>query len=137
MAQGRAALVQSPVGDLVVSQGSDNTYRYRYGTRAAPDAPVEYVDLTGWAGRAQVRPRPGGDVWLSVTTEAPTDHGSTLTLDADGFVTLHVHHSETEQPAWNSPARAKGAWDLELVAPNGEVVRLVMGEVLVSADVTR
>lgn len=130
---GLAALV---VCDLVVSQGADNTYRFRYGTSDG-DADTEYVDLTGWSGRAQMRYSPGGEVWVSLTSDAPTGHGSSLTLDADGYVTIHLHHSETEQPAWTAYARRGGVWDLELVNPAGEVVRLVMGKVAVSEDVTR
>lgn len=135
MALGRAALVESPVGDIVVSQGADNTYRYRYGLDDG--AGTVWVDLTGWSARAQIRQRPGGSLWVSLTSDSPTVRGSFLALDADGYVTVHLHHVETEQPEWNTPARAQGAWDLELVDPTGEVVRLVMGSVFVSADVTR
>lgn len=121
--------------DLVVSQGADNTYRVRYGTDDGSG--TVWADLTGWAGRAQMRYRAGGEVWVSLTSDAPTGHGSSLTLDADGYVTIHLHHSETEQPAWTAYARRGGVWDLELVNPAGEVVRLVMGKVAVSEDVTR
>lgn len=138
MASGLPALVQSPLGDLVVSQGADNVYRYRYGTRSADDARTEYVDLTqGWSARAQIRPRPGGDVWLSLTTDAPTEHGSTLQLDADGYVSLLISHAETEQDSWARRAKVGGVWDLELVDPTGVVTRLVMGAVMISEDVTR
>lgn len=135
MVQGRAALVQSPQGDLVISQGADNTYAYRYST--SDGTTTTPVDLTGWQARAQVRPRPGGTVWLDLTSQAPTAAGSSITLGADGFITVHIHHAETEAAEWNTPARAKGVWDLELIAPSGEVIRLVMGAVELSADVTR
>lgn len=133
MAQGQAALVESPAGDLIVSQGADNTYSFRYGTNDG--AVTTWVDLTDWDARAQFRARPGADVWLSLTTDPAAV--SRITLDGQGYVSIHVHHTTTEDAAWNSPARAKGVWDLELVAPDGEVTRLVMGVVTVSADVTR
>jgi hypothetical protein len=132
--RGQAALV---VCDLVVSQGADNTYRFRYGTQAADDAETVWVDLTGWSARSQFRYGPGGEVWVSLTSTVPTPLGSTLTLDTDGYVTVHLHHTETEQAAWTSYARRGGVWDVELVDPAGEVVRLAMGSVVVSQDVTR
>lgn len=133
MGQGRAALVESPAGDLIVSQGADNTYTYRYGTNDGIE--TTWVDLTTWDARAQFRARPGSDIWLSLTTDPAA--ASRITLDNQGYVSIHVHHTTTEDPAWNTPARAKGVWDLELVAPDGEVTRLVMGVVTVSQDVTR
>ena len=133
MASGLAALVQSPLGDLVISQGADNTYAYRYGIDDGET--VTWVDLTGWDARAQIRSRPGAEIWLSLGVD-PAE-ASRIILDAQGYVTIHLDHTTTEAPEWNSPARAQGVWDLELVNPGGEVIRLVMGAVLVSADVTR
>lgn len=136
MTSGRAALVQSPDGDIVIAQGADCTFAYRYSTNDGTTTTP--VDLTaGWAARAQVRGRPGAPVWLDLSSAAPTSSGSTIALLADGTVTVHVHHAETEQDAWNTPARATGVWDLELTSPANEVIRLVMGAVTVSPDVTR
>lgn len=131
MELGRAALV---VCDIVVSQGADNDFVFRYGTQSG--GVTSWVDLTaGYGARAQLRARPGAEVWVDLTTDL--SGGSGIVLDAEGFVRVHVHHTETEGAAWNSAARARGVWDLELVKPGGEVVRLVMGAVTVSPDVTR
>lgn len=143
MASGRAALLQSPDGDIVIAQGADCTFAYRYSTNDGTTTTP--VDLTGWSGRAQVRRRPGGEVWLSLTSDAATASGSTLTLAADGTITVHVHHAETETwpdsrtvaPGADGALNANAMWDLELVAPTGEVTRFLMGAVTVSADVTR
>lgn len=129
---GRAALA---VCDLVVSQGADQDFRFRYGQ---DDGTVTtWVDLTGWSARAQVRPRPGGEVWLSLTTDVVTDAGSGLQVDSDGYVSVVLGHGELEGPEWDARAQQGGVWDLELVSPTGEVTRLVMGAVQVSQDVTR
>lgn len=131
MGQGIAALVQSPAGDLVISQGADQTFTYRYGQ--SDGASTSWVDLTGWTARAQLRDRPGGTVWASLTSQ--DDDGSRITLDNLGYVSVVLTHTTTEDSAWNR--RTDGVWDLELVNPDGEVLRLVMGKVTVSADVTR
>ncbi len=133
---GRAALREDV--DLVVSQGADNDWAFRYGVKDSPDdAEFTYPDLTaeGWDARAQFRARPGSDPWVTFTTTLVDSSG--ITLAADGWIYVHLHHTVTEAEAWNSPARAVGVWDLELVKPTGEVVRAVMGAVRVSADVTR
>lgn len=144
MLRGRRVVVRVELGqaalavcDLVVSQGADNTYRFRYGTKATDDADTQFVDLTDWGARAQLRYSPGGDVWVSLVKGQTTDRGSYLSADETGYVTVHLHHTETEQPEWTAYARRGGVWDVELVAPDGEVVRLVMGAVKVSQDVTR
>lgn len=143
MAQGRAAVVQSPEGDLVISQGSDNTFVYRYST--SDGTTTTPVDLTGWQARAQIRRQPGGEVWVSLDSTAATAAGSTIALAVDGTITVYLHHAETEPwPVSRASSMdssgalvPSGVWDLELVAPTGEVKRLVMGRVSVSADVTR
>lgn len=131
MGQGIAALVQSPAGDLVISQGSDQTFTYRYGTSDGES--TSWVDLTDWSARAQLRNLPGGTVWASLSSDA--GDGSRITLDADGYVSVVLAHATTEAAPWNR--YVSGVWDLELTNPDGEVIRLVMGKVTVSADVTR
>lgn len=130
---GREALVEC---DIIVAQGADNAYAFRYSTRTSDTTTP--VDLTGWTARAQLRRTWGGDVWLTLTD---TD-GITLTLD--GWITVAIAHSVTEDPAWDSRSKvvdgeplARGVWDLELVDPDGGVLRFVQGLVTVSPDVTR
>ena len=131
---GRAAVAEDV--RLVVSQGADNDYVFQYLRRPAPNAEPAPVDLTGWAARLQFRRAPGAEVWLSVTTDAPSGD-TTLSVDADGFVRFHLHHATTEAQEWNAASRRAGRWDLELVDPDGEVLRLAMGPFELSQDVTR
>ena len=130
---GREALVEC---DIIVTQGADNAYAFRYSTRTG-DTTIP-VDLTGWSARAQLRRTWGGEIWLSVT------HEDAITLTAAGDVVLAVDAATTEDPAWNTrskivagEAQARGVWDLELIDPTGRVTRLVQGTVTVSPDVTR
>lgn len=130
---GRSALATV---DIIVSQGADNTYAFRYSTDDGSGAVG--VDLAGWTARAQLRRKVGGDVWLNLTDE------DGITLGADGAVTIHIDDTTTEDTRWNGYSRITdgepqplGVWDLELADPTGYVVRLVEGTVTVSPDVTR
>lgn len=123
---GRSALLSI---DLVVSQGADNVYQFRYmvGETAETATPVDMSD--GWTARAQMRSSAGGAVWGTWTDELG------ITLDAEGYVTLHITDTETEAEAWD--AYDRGYWDMELVDAAGMVFRLAEGKVKVSHDITR
>lgn len=123
---------ESLVGEevsLTVSQGSDMDMSMRWLEDGTP------VDLTGWDARAQLRRKPGGDLWLSLTT-TPDVHGNVITLTDDGWIHIHIDNTETEQAAWNASSRKEGRWDLEVIAPDGDVKRLVMGPCYTSREVT-
>lgn len=115
---GRSALAKV---NLVVSQGADNVYSFRY---LAGD-PATPVDMTGWTGHSQIRAQVGGTVY----TELDVD------LDNDGNVTVTLAHAVTEDPAWNR--YSAGVWDLELTDVSGNIVRFVEGTVKIVPDVTR
>lgn len=136
MADGRYANVESPDGDLYIARGDDFEKAWQYGTQ---ETGGEFVpqDWTGWDARAQLRggrTAAGAALWVSLTTDL--EDGTGIVLDDDGVVRVLIDHRETEKPAWESGARAKGEWDLELITPTGGVKRLVMGQVFVSFDVT-
>lgn len=114
---GRGALV--PL-DLIIRQGATNRYKLRY-----LDADREPIDLTDWTARAQIRTAPGSDLWATLD----------VVLGADGSVEFEISPATTETPAWNK--RTRGAWDVELVSPGGDVIALAAGAVLVEHDVTR
>lgn len=127
---GRAALREGV--DLVVSQGADNSWALVY--RVVEGDTETRPDLTaGYEARAQFRARTGGDVWVSLTHDVVD--GTGIELATEGVIRILLDHTVTEDPAWNT--RKAGVWDLELVKPGGEVVRLAMGAVRVSPDVTR
>jgi hypothetical protein len=122
---GRSALIKA---NLIVSQGSDNVYQFRWSQLDAAGVKTP-VDLTLYTGRAQLRAKVGGAVWITLTT--PDD----ILLGADGLVTILLGDEATSVPEWN--AYKSGVWDVELSSPTGVVTRFAEGAVTVSPDVTR
>lgn len=135
MTQGRAAIVESTDGDIIVSQGADNNFGFRWSRNGTP----VQLETEEWVLEAQFRKSPGSSVWLSLTSvDADLTEGSCIVMNDDGEIVVHIDHEETEDSAWNASSRKSGVWDLEAFRPStDEKVRLVMGTVTVSPDVTR
>jgi hypothetical protein len=78
------------------------------------------VDLTGSVAKAQIRDRPGGK----------------QIIDLLCFITLPniVDVTLTSRDSHKLPA--KGAWDLQLTYPSGDVRTPLAGPVIVTTDVT-
>lgn len=87
------------------------------------------VDLTGYTARMQIRP----DIASSdVLATLATDNGG-ITIEAlPGTFTLFLSDIDTAALTFES-----AVYDLEFVAPNGDVIRLMQGEVTLSPEVTR
>lgn len=119
--------------DWVIPQGADAINAFRP-YHLVDDAPT-YFDLTqpGWSARAQIRKVVGDTPLVEMLSTAET--GARIELDADGWVTLVIPAAVSEAEAWNGWGR--GRYDVELVDPDGGVVRLARGKVTVSPDVTR
>lgn len=122
--------------NLVVTQGADNEFAFRYSRRVGET--VTPVDLTGYSARAQLRRAVGRDVWLDMTDQ------DRISLDDEGWVKVSIPAVVTEPVEWNRYSKLvdgkpvpTGVWDLELVDPDGGVVRFVEGTVTVCPDVTR
>lgn len=94
-------------------------------TNAPTDDPV---DLTGYSARMQIRRNVhSADALLSLT------EGDGLTLGDDlGTIRILIDADTSSDWVWRS-----GVYDLELVMPTGEVLRLLEGDVKVSPEVTR
>ena len=116
-----------PAGELnlYIEQGATfrKTLTWKTGTPAA------LVNLTGYTARLQVRDKVTSDTaLLSLTTE----NDGIILGGAAGTIALYVSAADTSAIAWK-----KGVYDLEMIAPNGDVRRLVAGSVEVSQEVTR
>lgn len=86
------------------------------------------VDLTGCTARMQVRSSVDSPiVLLSLTTE----NGGIALGGTAGTIDLYVSAADTAAITWRS-----GVWDLEIVHPGGDVVRLAQGSISVSPEVT-
>lgn len=105
--------------DLTIEQGT--TFRRVVDYRDASGGPF---DLTGWEARLQVRQvKPRG----SVVTELTTAAGETVSLEpVEGRVVVTLSSELTaSMPAGNY------AYHLDLVAPAGDVIRILRGVVTV------
>lgn len=87
------------------------------------------IDLTGYAARMMARTNvSASDPFLTLTTE----NGGITLGGEDGTILLVMTAGQTE-----SLTEMAGLYDLELVAPGGEVVRLLQGNIIISKEITR
>ena len=83
-------------------------------------------DLTGYVGKAQIRP--------TAVVGSPLTAEFVVEIDADptsGVITCTLDNAITE--TLNAP----GVWDLEITSPDGWVSTVVSGAVSIVPDVTR
>jgi hypothetical protein len=87
------------------------------------------VNLTGYTARAQLREKLDSEtVLLDLTTE----NGRIVLGGAAGTITLQVTAAVTAAMTWRS-----AVFDLEMVAGDGKIRRLISGTATVSPEVTR
>lgn len=112
------------VNNIVIEQGATLQLRFIY-----EDATETPINLTGYTARMQVRRKYASpDILLNFTTEngGITITPLTGTMDVVGAATITK----------DLPTKPC-VYDLELVAPNGTVYRLVQGSVSITPEVTR
>lgn len=109
---------------LEIRQGMTDRYRWPISDPATGTP----LDISGWSARGQVRKWPGAD---TVLHEWSTTAGN-LTLGVDGYLTITV--SPAESSAWDW---SEGRYDIELTKPDGDVIRVAAGPVMVSPEITR
>lgn len=87
------------------------------------------INLTGYSARMQARKnKNAGDVLVELTTQ----NGRIILGGSTGRITLNIPASVTAAFNWT-----RGLYDLELVRADGEVSRLLQGELTVSVGMTR
>lgn len=87
------------------------------------------VDLTGYSARSQIRATSESATPL---IELTTANGRIALGGAAGTITLTISATDSA-----SLTAGRGVYDLELVAPNGTVTRLLQGTVTISRNITR
>lgn len=87
------------------------------------------VDLSGYTARMQVRRSVSA---ADVLLEASTSNDRIQLDPLAGRVTLVLQADVTAAINWT-----RGRYDIELVSPDGDVTRLVQGEITVSKEITR
>lgn len=110
--------------NLTVYQGATFSQEFLW-----QDADQDPVDLTGYAARMMARANVADAApFLDLTTE----NGGIALGGASGTVTLSMSAAATA-----AITAAVGAYDLELIAPGGDVTRLVQGAITISREITR
>lgn len=94
------------------------------------DEDASSLDLTGYSARMHVRESLDSLVPLLILTSEP---GGGITLNGPaGQLTLRLTDEQTAALPWRY-----GLYDLELESPDGDVTRILAGEITVSREVTR
>lgn len=102
--------------------------RIEQGATWKPVLTLRDTDLTGYTARMQIRADIDAD---TVLVELTTSDGITIDGPA-GQIALHLDDTRTAALDW-----CDGVYDLELIDPDGNVMRLLKGPVEVDPEVTR
>lgn len=87
------------------------------------------IDLTGFTAEMQIRTGYGEEPIISTLT---TENGKIILGGVLGSVDLLIGKEETK----TFPVAAKDIYDLELLSPADEVIRLIEGNVMITDNVT-
>lgn len=120
--------------NISIDQGADwkdTLVLYQPAPVNTPIESMEVMNLTGYTARMQIRASHMNETVLADLTSV--NGGLTIT-PLMGKIDRHLTAAKTQTIVLtNTPA----VYDLELVASNGEVTRLVQGSVFISPEVTR
>lgn len=117
------SLMKPGIAPITCPQGSTfrRTMTYKIGRKP--------VDLTEWDARMQVRESHDADSTLANLT---TDNGGLTLGGSAGTIVIYISHQDTA-----NIRAGHYVYDLELVEPNGDVMRLVEGKFTVTPETTR
>jgi len=118
--------------NITCQQGSTfgRTLTFKYPDPASPSADPTYLpwNLTGYTARMQVRRTIDSSTTLiSLTTE----NGRISLGGASGIIELNITAADT------ATITSSGVYDLEIIASNGVVSRILQGDFTLSPEVTR
>lgn len=130
--------------DLEVNQGASWTFAHTH-----RDGAGVAIDLTGYSARMMVKASYADGYQASLSTEAPSD-GGTITLGgASGVITLAMTAAQThliasdvqilllEEILQTADPVLIYRYDLEVIASNGAVTRVLQGQFILHRAVTR
>lgn len=116
--------MQAASFDLTIEQGATFRQLFRW-----QDKLKNPFDLTGFTAKLMMRQSVASPLTLMVLT---TENGGITLGGQTGSITIFIDPSVTSRLRWEL-----AVYDMELYAPNGDVYRLVEGQVIVSPAVTR
>lgn len=114
----------TPKVNLSINQGA--TFRHKFTWQ---DAKKRAINLTGYTARLQARESVESP---AAVLDLSTENGGIVLGGTNGTVSLYIAPAQT-----NPLTQRKLVYDLELYAPNGDVVRLVEGNFTISPKITR
>jgi hypothetical protein len=124
-----------PAGKYHIAIDQGATFRK---TITWKDGDGNAVNLNGYTARMQVRSSFSSPTMITSMT---TSNGKIMLGGSAGTVSLYLSASDTAAFSTASPNDFAdafvGVYDLELVAPNGDVTRLLQGSFAVNPEVTR
>lgn len=88
------------------------------------------INITGWTGRLQARADIDSPTKLLDLTTA---NGGIIIGGSNGQLTIFMSDTQTSALTWSGSS----IYDLELVAPGGDVTRLLKGTITLDREVTR
>jgi hypothetical protein len=113
---------------LPIEAGATFRKTYKYVSSLSPVVPI---DITGYTARMQFRAKIGDALPVLSLTDVANASGQLIINGPQGSVEIYINDTTT------SALYGGGVFDLELVSPTGEVIRLVQGSYSVSPNVTR
>jgi hypothetical protein len=119
---------------LLIEQGA--TWRDSYtllqpAPAGTPIADLLPINLTGYSARMQIRPDYASATVLLELTQA---NGRIAITPASGNIAMHISAADTAALTFTD---APAVYDLELIEPSGDVIRLLKGSVTLSPEVTK
>lgn len=116
-------MIEPTTINLTVYQGA--TFKRTWAVTSEEDGSP--YNLTAWTARMQIRAKKKSeDYLLNLTTE----NGGII-------IEVTVEESIYMSPEQTAELSSSGVYDLELVDPQGEVIRIMEGSVTLSTEVTR
>lgn len=116
----------STVAKVDISIVKAATFRHKFTWQQVDGTPI---DLTGYTAKMQIRPTLESS---TVLVELSTANRRILMTPLLGVVELDLTAAYTAAITWKS-----GIYDIELTAPDGDIINLVEGSATVSTKVTR
>ena len=120
--------------NISIDQGADwkdTLILYQPAPANTPVENMEVMNLTGYTARMQIRASHTNE---NVIAELTSVNGGLTITPLLGKIDRHLTATKTQTI---TPTNTPAVYDLELVASNGEVTRLVQGSVFISPEVTR
>lgn len=123
--------MQPALQDLAIYQGDSYDFFFRVRERVYDPVlgdfvPGDYINLTGWSGKSQIRATVEATDVLAEFSVTFTDQTT-----APGGVLLRLTAAQT------TALPPSGVWDVQLTNPAGEIRTFIAGRVTVAREVTR